>query len=80
MNFSPAAEASQVFIFTRIICHFSGHSMYVDIASNGENKIAHMVTPGIGAVSDTYCTTFWVYISDSRAGTLTVRYLDVLLI
>lgn len=52
--------------------------MFMDLASVGMNKIAHMVTPGIRPVADTYCATFWVYITDPHAGTLTVRYSCVL--
>lgn len=47
--------------------------MFLDLDSVGKQKIAHMVTPGIAPVSDTYCATFWYFISDPHAGRLTVR-------
>lgn len=46
--------------------------MFVDLWTVGKNKVAHFATPQLGRVSDTYCATFWFYISDPNAGTLTV--------
>ena len=48
--------------------------MYIDVAYAEPNQVAHMVTPEIMSVSEPYCITFWLYISEPKTGLLTVSY------
>ena len=53
--------------------------MFMDVASVGKDKMAHLVTPAILSVSEPYCISFWFFISDPKSGILTVRYLVLIL-
>ncbi|KAG7165102.1 MAM and LDL-receptor class A domain-containing protein 2-like 3 [Homarus americanus] len=47
-----------------------GHTMYVDTDRKG--SLAHLVTPSISPVDETFCLTFWFYMLGADVGRLTV--------